>query len=301
MTRKLVYGTILMTGLLVAAGHVPADAQSRRGQARVRVQAPVRVRVAPQVRVHVGGWYGYGTRYGYGGYYPWGWGWGGWPGYYPPYPYPYYYGYAAASVRIQVEPKNAEVYVDGHLAGMVDSFDGFFQRLQVAPGGREITIYREGFRSYSERLYLRLGQSYTMRHVLEPLAPGEPNEPRPAAPAAARPGPPDEADAPPPPDIDREPAVVVEQPRPGQDPRVIPPSNFGQVAIRVQPEDAEVLIDDEPWRGPQGLERLVVHLRPGTHRVEIRKEGFDPFVTSIEVKKGETVVLNVSLGRLSGV
>lgn len=294
MSRKPLYGTILMTGLLVAASYVPADAQSRRGQTRVRVHAPVRVRVVPQVRVHVGGWYRSGA------YYPWGWGWGGWPGYYPPYPYPYYYGYAAASVRIQVEPKNAEVYVDGHLAGMVDSFDGFFQRLQVAPGGREITIYREGFRSYSERLYLRVGQTYTMRQVLEPLAPGEPNEPRPAATAAAQPGPPDEAYAPPPPDIDRERAGVIE-PRAGQDPRVIPPSNFGQVAIRVQPEDAEVLIDDEPWRGPQGLERLVVHLRPGTHRVEIRKEGFDPFVTSIDVKKGETVVLNVSLGRLSGV
>ena len=297
MSRKLLYGTMLMTGLLVAAGHVPADAQSRRGHApRTRVPAPGRVRVAPLVRVHGARWYPHGA------YYRWGWGWGGWPGYFPPYPYPYYYGYgyATASVRTQVEPKSAEVYVDGHLAGMVDDFDGIFQRLQVEPGGREITIYKEGFRSYSERLYLRTGHNHNIRHILEPLPPGEPNEPRPVATAAARPGPPDDVYAQPQPEFEREPVRVVE-PAGGHELPAVSPSNFGQVAIRVQPQDAEVLIDDEPWRGPQGAERLVVHLRPGTHRVEIRKEGFDPFVTSIEVKRGESVVLNVSLGRVSGV
>ena len=75
-------------------------------------------------------------------------------------------------------------------------------------------------------------------------------------------------------------------------------SRFGQVAIRVQPADAEITIDGEPWKGPQGAERLVVHLAAGTHRVEIRKEGFDPFVTAVEIRRGEVTVLNVSLARL---
>ncbi|MBP1603114.1 MAG: hypothetical protein H6Q09_286, partial [Acidobacteria bacterium] len=35
-----------------------------------------------------------------------------------------------------------------------------------------------------------------------------------------------------------------------------------------------------------------------THRVEIRKEGFDPFVTAIEIRAGEVTVLNVSLAKL---
>ena len=286
-----------MTGLLLAASQSPAEAQGRRGSPRFRT--PVRVHVAPQVRVHVRGWYGSGM------YYPWGWGWGGWHGFYPPYGYYPYYGYNA-SVRIQVEPKNAEVYVDGHLAGMVDDFDGFFQRLHVEPGGREITVYKDGFRSYSERLYLRAGQNYGMRHVLEPLAAGEPNEPRPARAQFAQPDP-EEAPRswprivrePVDPRIVRDP--VDPEPQVPAEIREPVPSNFGQVAIRVQPADAEILIDDEPWRGPQGAERLVVHLRPGVHRVEIRKEGFDPFVTSIDVKKGETAVLNVSLGRVPGV
>jgi hypothetical protein len=79
------------------------------------------------------------------------------------------------------------------------------------------------------------------------------------------------------------------------------PSNFGQLAIRVQPAGAQILIDEEPWQTPATSDRLVVFLKPGTHRVEVRKEGFDPFVTSVDVKKGETAVLNVSLGRVTGV
>ena len=66
----------------------------------------------------------------------------------------------------------------------------------------------------------------------------------------------------------------------------------------MQPADAEVTIDGEPWRSPQGAERLVVHLAAGTHRVEIRKDGFDAFVTAVEIRKGEVTVLNVSLAKL---
>jgi hypothetical protein len=74
-------------------------------------------------------------------------------------------------------------------------------------------------------------------------------------------------------------------------------SRFGQVAIRVQPADAEVLINGEPWRNTDGAERLLVYLSPGTHRVEIRKEGFESFVTAIEIRRGEVTPLNVSLAR----
>jgi hypothetical protein len=81
------------------------------------------------------------------------------------------------------------------------------------------------------------------------------------------------------------------------DPPLTSDSRFGQVAIRVQPGDAEVLINGEPWRAPAGSERLLVFLSPGTHRVEIRKEGFDPFVTAVEIRRGEVTPLNVSLAR----
>jgi hypothetical protein len=74
-------------------------------------------------------------------------------------------------------------------------------------------------------------------------------------------------------------------------------SRFGQLAVRVQPSDAEVFINGEPWRAPAGAERLLVFLSPGTHRIEIRKEGFDSFVTAVEIRRGEVTPLNVSLAR----
>jgi len=200
---------------------------------------------------------------------------------FPPYGYgyPYFWGAAGSSIRVQVQPKSAEVYVDGHLAGIVDQFDGMFQDLVVAPGSHEITVYLDGHKPIVQRLYLSVGKSYKIKGTMEKLAPGEPNEPRPMpAPEPAAP-----AVAP------NDPLTAERGLRPNEETR------FGQVAIRVQPADAEIAIDGEPWKGPQGAERLVVHLAVGTHRVEIRKEGFDPFAASIEIRTGEVTVLNVSL------
>jgi hypothetical protein len=216
---------------------------------------------------------------------------------YPPYGYgyPYYFGAVGANIRIQVQPKSAEVYVDGHLAGIVDQFDGMFQNLVVEPGSREITIYLEGYKSIVQRLYLSVGSSYKIKGVMEKLAAGEPNEPRPAPAPEPLPAPRPDQEPPPaaPPALPPANAIQVENaPPPSGD------SRFGQVAIRVQPADADITIDGESWKGPQGAERLVVNLPAGTHRVEIRKDGFDSFVTAVEIRKGEVAVLNVSLSKL---
>ena len=56
------------------------------------------------------------------------------------YPFPPY-GMAVidASVQFDVTPRQAEVFIDGYYAGIVDDFDGMFQRLRVEPGQHEIT------------------------------------------------------------------------------------------------------------------------------------------------------------------
>ncbi len=125
-----------------------------------------------------GGYYGYPAFY-YGGFYG------------APYPYARaYYGYsdrAPSAVRLEVKPVEAEVYVDGYLAGIVDEFDGFFQRLNLTPGAHEIVIYLDGHRSIREKLYLSPGGSYKLRRAMEPLAPGETNAPRPEPPPEPEP------------------------------------------------------------------------------------------------------------------
>jgi hypothetical protein len=65
----------------------------------------------------------------------------------------------------------------------------------------------------------------------------------------------------------------------------------------VQPSDADILIDGDRWTG-NGDDRLVVQLSPGQHRIEVRKDGYRPFSTDLEIRAGESAPLNVSLGRL---
>lgn len=48
-------------------------------------------------------------------------------------------------VRLKVSPRHAAVYVDGYYAGIVDDFDGFFQRLTLEVGPHEIEIEAPGF------------------------------------------------------------------------------------------------------------------------------------------------------------
>lgn len=51
-----------------------------------------------------------------------------------------YYG----DVRLKVRPRDAAVYVDGYYAGIVDDFDGFFQRLTLEVGPHQIEIEAPG-------------------------------------------------------------------------------------------------------------------------------------------------------------
>ena len=83
-----------------------------------------------------------------------------------------YYSYES-SIRLEVKPKEAEVYVDGYYAGIVDDFDGTFQRLHVLRGQHELTLYRRGFKSIHQNVTLAAGSTFKVKTNLDPLAPGE--------------------------------------------------------------------------------------------------------------------------------
>lgn len=254
----------------------------------------------------------YAPYYGYAGY-----GWG--PSYgYGPYPYPYY-GYSGnwASARLEVKPRDAQVYVDGFLVGTVDQFDGVFQRLDLPTGEHEIVAYAKGYHSYRQRTLFRPGESYHFKGILEALPPGAPEEPAPQPPptrADPNQGPPrdprdpyirdpynrdpydpagqDPNRQPPPPD-DRGRTMPMPD-RPGDHPA--PDSNsFGTLNLRVQPGDAVVVIDGERWDSPEGGSRLSVQLSAGPHRVEVRKDGFKPYMSTVQIRPGDTQALNISL------
>lgn len=293
MSRSVRSLIVTTAALALAVVLWPSDAHAQsRGRARPRVAAPGRV-VRSHVRVYRPYYY---SPYYYSGFY-WASGWGpyGWyPSvYYAQYPYPRYrYAgyYDESSLRIQVKPSKAEVYVDGYFVGVVDSYDGLFQRLHVPPGDHVIEIFHEGYRSIRESMRFAPREGYELKRQMEPLAPGDPAPMRPKPEPSTRQV------------VDRDPRDPYER-RPDARGRVDPrdrpgdvrPSESGAVAIRIQPAGAIVLIDGEKWEGPEGPERLVVHLSEGTHRVEIQKEGYRSFVTEVRIRRGETVPLNVSL------
>lgn len=150
----------VLTGVLLAGGTLwpsSAEAQGRRG------------------RVVTGGGFGYGHR----------------PLFYDPFWYPYYsYGAypvgvpSAGEVRVLATPKQAEVYVDGFYAGVVDDFDGTFQRLHTTPGGHAITLHLEGYRTVTQHIYVAPDETLKLQLAMDKLRPGEASDP---APLPARP------------------------------------------------------------------------------------------------------------------
>lgn len=122
-----------------------------------------------------------------------------------------------------------------------------------------------------------------------PLAPGDANDPRPVPLEPPPPPPPQRAS-----DFQPQGPSV---PRGTTDVQPQMATRFGALAIRVQPDDARVSIDGEIWRGPVGQDRLVVQVFEGMHHIEIRKDGFVPYSTEVEVRRDETATLNVSLPR----
>lgn len=121
-----------------------------------------------------------------GGWYPWGWGgygFGGYYGFYDPwlygygrgYGYGYGYGYGAqysrrddGTVRLRVRPRDASVYVDGYYTGLVDDFDGLFQRLPLEPGPHRIEIQLEGFAPLAFDVRILPDRNLTLEGELQP-------------------------------------------------------------------------------------------------------------------------------------
>jgi len=248
------------------------------------------------------GWYPYAYPYYYGAY---GYGYPGWNGY-GPWGYPYYQYYDTyASVRVQGFPRDAQVYVDGYFVGVVDDFDGVFQRLRVPPGGHEITLHLNGYRNASQRIYLQPRSTYRLETRLEPLPAGAPQEPTPAPNPDAvksqnydRPGMEQEPEQPEPagPPSRRWPPRQQAEERQSQ--QAAQDSRFGTLTLRVHPADAEVTIDGAPWSGAadeNGV--LAIQVPAGTHRIEIRREGFVSYIADVNMRANVATPLNVMLQR----
>ena len=271
--QRLFRRFVLTASACVLAGTLPSTALAQRGHPPAH--APARhPGVHPGHVVFVGGYF-YDPFFGP---YPW---WG--PALYP---YPYYPAFESRAVlRVLATPTTAGVYVDGFYAGIVDDFNGFFEGLPLTPGGHEVVLYLPGYQTSHQRLYMAPGTTFKLRATLTPLRPGEGSEPPVLAPAL--PSPPTGTYMP-----------------PHTAPTTMPPqrsaeelaATFGTLDLEVQPGEAAVRIDGEPWvTSDHG--RFVVRLRVGTHRLDVSSSGYRSYETDIVVPDGEAIQIKVTLTR----
>ena len=109
--------------------------------------------------MHVGAGYPYS---GYG--YPYGW--------YDPY-VRYSYAHVADAytgfLRLKVRPRSAEVYVDGYFVGIVNEFDGVFQRLRIEEGTHTVELRHPDYEPLTLDVLIVAGEKVTFEGDLIPL------------------------------------------------------------------------------------------------------------------------------------
>jgi hypothetical protein len=84
------------------------------------------------------------------------------------YSYGYGYGYPVGELRLRVRPRDAEVYIDGYYAGIVDDFDGTLQGLRLEEGPYRIEIVAPGYAPLEFDVRIQPGRKIDYRGDLLP-------------------------------------------------------------------------------------------------------------------------------------
>jgi hypothetical protein len=273
MLRTRTVGSLVLaaTALAVAPLGWPASAEAHGHHGGV------------YVGVGVGGFYGWGPYWGWGGGY-WGWGapyWGWGPGPYYGAPGGYALGYAMMSglgaLDMNVNPKQAEVWVDGKYVADARDLDGDPSYLWMKQGSHHVVLYKAGFRSFEEDVDVNVGM---IRELKVKLEKGESQPPARAATEVRR--------EPPRPESPEPRAEAAES---GREPR-------GDVSLHVEPRDATVYVDGE-YRG-NARELPGLRLPAGHHQVQLVRPGFQPFEKGFDVEADRTIDLKLSMERGGG-
>jgi PEGA domain-containing protein len=162
-----------------SVGSMPASRGTGGGHNRGGISRSI----GPSAGRNPGSTFSHGHRgVGWPSYYAGGVGWGVYDyadplwGDFGPYDYyPYNYGYGGApmlatdtgGVRLEVSPKDADVYVDGVKAGVVDDFDGLFQALKLPPGVHHIELQAPGYAPLEFDVNIEPGQTLRYRDAMK--------------------------------------------------------------------------------------------------------------------------------------
>ncbi len=251
--------------------------------------------------------------YPYG--YPWGWGWWGWGwgwyGYYPGYPwgagvysYPGEGRAELGALDLDLRPEKTQVYLDGHLIGVADDFDGWPRYLWLEKGTYDLVFYHEGFQTIARQYSVYPG---VVIDVEDAMVPGEATRPEdlPATSTARR----DER-------LERreergegtEPEWRERMERergavgaPGEAPEAGQPYDArrepARLTLSVVPPDAAIYLDGRFLGTGDDILRAngTITVDPGDHELEVVRPGYESKTTSFSAEAGEDVNLKVEL------
>jgi hypothetical protein len=71
-----------------------------------------------------------------------------------------------AALRLLVDPPETRVFVDGYFAGLVEDFDGLFQRLHLPEGCHELSLVLAGHRTHRVRVYATPDRALKVQHSM---------------------------------------------------------------------------------------------------------------------------------------
>jgi hypothetical protein len=179
----------------VVRGAAPTSTDPVPPYSRPRDGKPTIGQAVPRTSAPAGGG-GISTPGYYGGYYPWGFGglgfgYGYYGGYYDPFdPYGGGYGggygpyggypdpgtqssptrrYDEGSLRLKIKPSSAAVYVDGNYTGVVDDFNGIFQRMHLDAGPHRIEVRAPGYETLAFDVRIEAERTTTYKGELKKL------------------------------------------------------------------------------------------------------------------------------------
>lgn len=80
-----------------------------------------------------------------------------------------YSSHEEGNLKLKVKPRSAKVYVDGYFVGIVDEFDGAFQKLPLTAGRHHVKIEADGYQTEEFDANITATQTVTFQGTLKKL------------------------------------------------------------------------------------------------------------------------------------
>lgn len=80
-----------------------------------------------------------------------------------------YASHEEGNLKLKVKPRSAKVYVDGYFVGIIDEFDGAFQKLPLTAGRHHVKIEAEGYQTEEFDANITAEHTVTFQGTLKKL------------------------------------------------------------------------------------------------------------------------------------